>query len=178
MQTSQSKEINLKDRRRIHLIGAGLLSVSSLAFGDAERGHTHQKEFIGVFYPVVTGIAFDPHRCPEPSHSILFSFSGSAQTTLGRAQFEQSHCEDLVHASFTRGLQTITFEDGWQLFGKYQGRLLPTPTTSADKLLIISGEYRNAGGTGPFETARGKGISAGTVDVTTGAATVMVSGQL
>jgi hypothetical protein len=174
-----TKEAILKRPHRIVLIGSSLLALSCPAFADGERhGDTRQKEFIGVFYPVVTGITLDVQRCPDPTHPILLSFAGSAQTTFGRAQFEQSHCEDQAHSSFRRGVQTITFDGGWQLFGRYHGRLLPTPTSGVDNLLIVSGKYRNAGGTGPFATAHGEGMSAGTVNVTTGAATVTVSGTL
>ena len=168
----------MKSRRCSGLIATLVLSLPGLAFGDDIQGDRRDTPFIGVFYPIVTGFAIDAQRCPDPSHPILLSFSGSAQTTLGRAEFTQSHCEDSAHTSFRRGVQTITFDNGWQLFGTYRGQLFVTPTTSLDAKLIIGGHYRNAGGTGPLATANGGGISAGTVDANTGAAVVTVSGTL
>ena len=119
-----------------------------------------------------------PRRNHETRMLCGTAFRGSAQTTLGRAQLTQSHCEDPDHTSFRRGLQTVTFENGAQLFGTYHGRLLATPTTGVDFQLIIDGGYRNTGGTGPLANARGMGISAGTVDIRTGGAVIAVSGSL
>lgn len=167
-------------RQRIVITGAAsilLCLTASLALGDDGR-HGRPAPFVGVFYPVISGVAFDATRCPDPSHPLLFSFTGLAQTTLGRAQFTQSHCEALDHTSFRRGVQVITLESGWQLFGAYHGRLRATPTTGVDFQLVIDGRYRNTGGTGPFKNADGDGISAGTVDVRTGGAVIAVSGTL
>ncbi len=160
------------------LIAAVSVAAQATAAADDDRRGGHSKEFVGVFYPAIVAVTFDAQRCPDTSHPILFSFAGTAQTTLGRAQLEQSHCEDFEHTSFRRGVETLTFADGTQLFGRYQGDLLPTPTTSVDGLLIVSGTYRNTGGTAGLSRARGKGISAGTVDTRTGAAVITVSGTL
>lgn len=154
-----------------------LLSVPCLAFG-SDDGKGRPARLVGVFYPTITSYDVDPVRCPDPSHPFLLTFAGSAQTTLGHAQFTQSHCEGPRHTSFRRGLQTVTFDDGWQLFGTYEGDLIATPTTPTDALLIASGRYRNTGGTGPYEGVRGSGLSAGTVDTNTGAAVIAVSGSL
>ena len=169
----------MKRAYRAVLIGSILVSLPSLAFadeGDNDQGNT--TKFVGVFNPVIEGIGIDTKRCPDVSHPYLLTFNGSAQTTLGRAQLVQSHCENPDHTSFRRGLQTLTFANGAQLFGTYQGRLLATPTTGIDFQLIIDGRYRNTGGSGALANARGMGISAGTVDIRTGGAIVAVSGAL
>ena len=161
------------------LIGSILVSLSGSSFANEnDNDQGRPTKFVGVFTPVIEGVGIDTKRCPDTTHPFLLTFSGSAQTTLGRAQFTQSHCEDPDHTSFRRGLQTITFDNGAQLFGTYQGRLLATPTTSVDFQLIIDGQYRNTGGTGPLANARGLGISAGNVDIRTGGAVVAVSGAL
>ena len=162
-----------------------LLLILSLGFtgvtadgGDGPERKRPPVGFIGVFRPVFTGAGMDPERCPDPSHPLLFTFTGEAYTTLGRARFEQSHCEAVDHTSFRRGLQTITFENGEKLFGTYRGELLSTPTSHLDHRLVIDGIYRNRGGTGSLNDARGSGISAGVVDTSTGGAEVTVSGTL
>jgi hypothetical protein len=160
------------------LIGALALAAQVAAVADDDHRRSRKEDFVGVFYPAVSGVGFDALRCPDSSHPILLTFVGTAQTTLGRAQLEQSHCEDSEHTSFRRGIQTLTLADGTQLFGSYRGELLATPTTSVDGLLIIHGTYRNTGGTAGLSKARGIGISAGTVDTRTGAAVVSVSGTL
>jgi hypothetical protein len=164
-------------QHRIRLIASLLISLLGTAYADVPTGARDTSQFIGVYYPVVTGVAIDLHRC-DLSHPILLTFAGSTQTTLGRAKFTQSHCEDVAHTSFTRGFQTTTFESGEQLFGKYHGTLLATPTTVLDGILLMSGFYRNTGGTGALMNAHGRGISAGTVDTATGAAAVTVSGSI
>ena len=93
--------------------------------------------FIGVFRPVFTGAGMDPERCPDPSHPLLFTFTGEASTTLGRARFEQSHSEAVDHTSFRDGLQTISFENGEKLFGTYRGELLSMPTSHLDHRRFI-----------------------------------------
>jgi hypothetical protein len=72
----------------------------------------------------------------------------------------------------------MTFDNGEQLFGAYDGSLLATPTTGVDFQLIIDGRYRNTGGTGALVNSHGTGISAGAVDIRTGGAVVTVSGAL
>jgi hypothetical protein len=151
--------------------------VPSSALAD-EPERQPKVDFIGVFRPVPVAFGADPVRCPEPSHRLLLTFQGIAYTTLGRATFTQSHCQAADHSSFRRGEQTITFDNGDQLFGSYSGVLLPTPTTATDGRLIIDGIYRNVGGTGALEHAHGRGISIGIVDTATGFATVTVSGKL
>ena len=169
----------MKRASRAVLIGSILVSLSSLSFADeGDNDQGKKAKFIGVFTPVIQGVGIDTKRCPDPTHPFLLTFTGTAHTTLGSAQLAQSHCEDPEHTSFRRGLQTITFGDGTQLFGAYEGRLLATPTTGVDFQLIIDGRYRNTGGTGALANARGMGISAGTVDIRTGGAVVAVSGEL
>ena len=135
-------------------------------------------DFIGVFHPVPVAFGVDPVRCPDATHPFLISFRGQAWTTAGHALFEQSHCEAVDHTSFRRGEQTITFDNGDQLFGAYSGELHATPTTATDNKLIIDGFYRNRGGTGAISGARGRGISVGVVDTVRGVAEVTVSGTL
>jgi hypothetical protein len=156
-------------------ISLGLTAMTAAA-GDGRKDRP--VPFLGVFHPVFAGGGIAPDRCPDPSHPLLLTFTGEAYTTLGRAKFEQSHCEAADHSSFRRGLQTITFENGEMLFGTYRGDLLPTPTTVTDGRLIIDGTYHNQGGTGSLKDARGSGISAGVVNTSTGGAEVTVSGTL
>ena len=161
------------------VLGLVLLALGTSSFadeGDNDQGNA--TKFIGVFMPILQGVGIDTSRCPDPTHPFLLTFTGTAQTTLGRAQLAQSHCENPDHTSFRRGLQTITLDNGAQLFGTYQGRLIATPTTGVDFQLIIDGAYKNTGGTGALAKARGKGISAGTVDTRTASAIVAVSGDL
>ena len=157
------------------------LLLGTLALGvSPSAGQANQRpvDFVGVFHPGVPSLTLDRQRCPDPTHPLLFTFQGEAYTTAGHARFEQSHCEAADHTSFSRGLQTISFDDGDQLFGRYSGLLHVTPTTQVDGRLIIDGTYRNTGGTGRFRFAHGSGISAGAVDTMTGIAVISVSGTL
>jgi hypothetical protein len=134
--------------------------------------------FAGVFYPAFSASpTVDPQRCPA-SHPILFQFQGDSYTTLGYSAIAQSHCEDEAHTSFVRGQQTITMPNGDLLYGTYEGRILPTPTTATDGALVVNGRYRNVGGTGAFAKANGKGVSVGTVNLFTGAVVIAVTGSL
>lgn len=162
------------------LVLAGIAAVLPLAVPNSQKPEQlppSRADFVGVFQARLVGFSRDPIRCPD-THPNLLSFTGEAQTTLGRATFQQSHCEDDTHSSFRRGEQTITFDDGQMLFGTYGGSILPTPTTPFDQRVIVDGFYRNTGGTGRFEHVRGHGISAGVVDITNGSAIVTVSGTL
>jgi hypothetical protein len=144
-----------------------------------ENDHRRQKDFIGIFYPVLKGLPIvDARRCPDASHPLLMTFDGVAYTNLGQATFEQSHCVDFDQTSFRRGQQAITFANGDKLFGVYSGSLLPTPTTASDGRVIIDGLYRNVGGTGQLTHAHGRGVSAGAVNIATGSAEVTVTGTL
>lgn len=157
-------------------IAVTLAAAAATAFATDKRGEHRDTRFVGVFYPAFEGFAIDPVRCPDASHPILFRFRGTANTTLGTAAIVQSHCESADHTSFRRGEQEITLASGWKIVGVYSGRLLPTPTTASDGLLIVDGRYRFTGGTGPFKNADGSGLSAGTVDTRTGGAVIAVSG--
>ena len=162
------------------LVLAGLAAALPLATTSSQKPEQlppRRADFVGVFQARLVGFSPGSNRCPD-SHPNLLSFTGEAQTTLGHATFQQSHCEDDSHTSFRDGEETITFDDGQMLFGTYHGSILPTPTTPFDQRVIIDGSYRNTGGTGRFEHVRGHGISAGAVDITTGSAIVAVSGTL
>ena len=162
------------------LVLAGMATALPLATPRAQKPEQlppSRADFVGVFQARLVGFSRDTVRCPD-THPNVLSFTGEAQTTLGHATFQQSHCEDDNHTSFRRGDQTITFDDGQTLFGTYGGSILPTPTTQFDQRVIVDGFYRNTGGTGRFEHVRGHGISAGVVDITTGSATVTVTGTL
>jgi hypothetical protein len=76
------------------------------------------------------------------------------------------------------GVLSMTLDDGTKLFAAYQSNILPTPTTATDHKLGINGQYHNTGGTGALAKAHGMGISAGTVDVSTFAVVLAVSGSL
>ena len=169
----------MRKRSTTFLLALSLgLTAMTAAAGDGEGQKHRAVDFIGVFHPVFAGGGMDPERCPDPSHPLLLTFTGQAYTTLGRAQFEQSHCEAADHTSFRRGLQTIMFENGEKLFGTYRGELLTTPTTDVDRRLMVDGIYHNQGGTGSLKDAHGRGISAGVVNTSTGGAEVTVSGTL
>jgi hypothetical protein len=158
---------------------AAALALLPAMTGAAEQGRGRNTDFVGIFFPVFAGLSDDPGRCPDSSHPLAMTFQGVAYTTLGRATLQQSHCENLDHTSFRHGEQTLTFDSsGDQLTGTYSGQLLQTPTTGADRRLIIDGTYRNTGGTGGLEHAHGRGITAGVVNSQTGAAQVTVSGSL
>ena len=155
-----------------------LLAASCATLADDGRGGGKPLAFAGVFYPAFSAPpALDPVRCPA-THPILFQFQGDSNTTLGYAAIAQSHCEDEAHTGFVRGLQTITTQNGDMLHGTYQGKILPTPTTQTDGALVVSGAYRNTGGTGAFGKANGKGVTVGTVNLFTGAVVVAVTGDL
>jgi hypothetical protein len=164
--------------RSIALCLAAAAATTTTAFAHDRRDDHREAKFIGVFYPAFEGFAIDPVRCPDASHPILFRFRGTANTTLGTASIVQSHCENADHTSFRRGEQEITLASGWKVVGVYSGRLLPTPTTATDGLLIVDGRYRFTGGSGPFKHADGFGTSAGTVNTRTGGAVITVSGTL
>lgn len=165
-------------------LSAGLatlfLSVAAGGYSEpGERDDRRSQDFIGVFRAVPAALPVeDPVRCPDASHPLKMTFTGQANTTLGLATFTQSHCEAVDHSSFARGEQTITFANGEQLFGRYSGRILATPTTATDARVIVDGSYRNVGGTGALERAHGHGLSAGVVNIINGAATITVSGSL
>ena len=155
-----------------------ILSVGLLAQDEGRDGHNvRAQDFIGVFHPVPTAFSFDLTACPA-THPFYLQFRGEAFTNLGKATFTQSHCEDQNNSSFVKGSQTITFANGEALYGRYDGSIIPTPTTASDHMLIIDGSYRNTGGTGRLKFAHGRGISAGIVNANTGEATVTVSGTL
>ena len=82
-----------------------------------------------------------------------------SRTTLGRAQLEQSHCEDFGRTSFRRGVQTLTLADGTQLFGSYRGELLRDSDYKRRRTGSSDGTYRNTGGSAGLSKARGTGVS-------------------
>ena len=157
---------------------AVLVAASGASMADDGLGGGKPKVFAGVFYPAITAMTMPgPQRCPD-THPILFQFAGDSNTTLGSAAIAQSHCEDFEHTAFVRGRQTITAPNGDLLYGTYEGKILPTPTTSSDYVLVVRGQYRNAGGTGAFAKANGKGVTVGTVNTLTGAVVIAVTGSL
>lgn len=164
------------------LTGSILLAASvASSAGERRDERRHDQRpvaYVGVFIPAPTGGGVDPVRCPDPSHPIAVTFSGTAQTTEGVATFVQSHCMNPEQTSFTRGLQDTTLASGWKMTGTYSGRILPTPTTPTDGVVMVDGRYRNTGGTGPYKHAFGTGIAAGTINTRTGATSVTVSGTL
>lgn len=155
---------------------AGAASWAALAAGDYDRaGRNNDQDFVGLFRPQSTVVATDPHRCPDRTHPLLFTITGKAQTTAGPADFIQSHCEDAAHTSFRRGFQKITAADGDVLYGVYKGQILLSPDGT---YVVIDGTYANTGGTGKFADARGRGVSAGTIDFATGEIIIAVTGSL
>ena len=154
-----------------------LLAASFTTLADDVLGDGKPQVFAGVFYPAILAVTIDPQRCPA-THPVLFHFEGDSNTTLGHATIAQSSCEDCEHTSFVRGQQTITAPNGDLLYGTYEGKILPTPTTATDGVLVVKGAYRNTGGTGAFAKANGKGATVGTVNVVTGAAVIAVTGNL
>lgn len=157
---------------------AMLLTATCATLADDGLGGGKPQVFAGVFYPAFSAPpVLDPARCPA-THPILFQFQGHSNTTLGYAAIAQSHCEDYEHTSFVRGLQTITTQNGDMLHGTYEGKILPTPTTGSDGALVVSGQFRNTGGTGVFAKANGKGVTVGTVNLFTGAVVIAVTGDL
>jgi len=160
------------------LLAAWLLVASCATLADDGRGGGKPLAFAGVFYPAFSAApTVDPTRCPA-SHPILFQFRGDSYTTLGYATIAQSHCEDMDHTGFVRGLQTITTRNGDMLYGTYNCIFKQTPTTESDGALIVTGAYRNTGGTGAFSKANGKGVTVGTVNLFTGAVVISVTGDL
>ena len=162
------------------LVITGIAAALPLAAASSQKPEQlppSRADFVGVFQARLVGFSPNSSQCPD-THPNLVSFTGEAQTTLGHATFQQSHCEDDTHTSFRNGEQAITFDDGQVLSGTYSGSILPTPTTQFDLRVIVDGFYRNTGGTGRFEHVRGHGISAGVVDLATGSAIVTVSGTL
>jgi hypothetical protein len=133
-----------------------------------------QQEFIGVFRPTSTVVTADPRRCPS-THPLLFTITGKAQTTAGPLDFVQSHCEDYAHTTFRRGVSKMTAVDGDVLNGTYKGQIVLSPDGS---YVVIDGNYANTGGTGKFTRAYGRGVSAGTIDFTTGEIILAVTGCL
>jgi len=154
---------------------AGILSCAALAAADSGRGSRNNHEFIAVFKPQSTVVVKDnPERCPEP-HPLFFTMSGKAQSTIGEVEFVQTHCEDAAHTVFVRGDSKFTTTDGDVLQGTYEGRILH----SADgKFVIVDGTWKNTGGTGKFTRARGKGVSAGSLDFATGEIIITFTGSL
>jgi hypothetical protein len=159
------------------MLAALLLTASCATLADDGVGGGKPKVFAGVFYPAIRAVTIDPQRCPA-THPILFQFEGDSNTTLGYAAIAQSHCEDFEHTAFVRGQQTITAPNGDMLHGTYEGKILPTPTTGTDGALVVSGHYRNAGGTGAFAKANGKGVTVGTVNLFNFGVVIAVTGDL
>jgi hypothetical protein len=159
------------------MLAAVLLTASCATLADDGQGDGKPQVFAGVFYPAILAVTIDPQRCPA-THPILFQFEGDSNTTLGYAAIAQSHCEDFEHTAFVRGQQTITAPSGDLLYGTYEGKILPTPTTANDGVLVVRGQYRNAGGTGAFAKANGKGVTVGTVNLSTFAVLIAVTGDL
>lgn len=155
-----------------------LLTTSCATLAGDGQGDGKPQVFAGVFYPAFSAApTLDPVRCPA-THPILFQFQGDSYSTLGYATIAQSHCEDFAHTGFVRGQQTITTPNGDMLHGTYEGKILPTPTTESDGALVVTGAYRNTGGTGAFSKANGKGVTVGTVNLFTGAVVIAVTGDL
>ena len=166
----------MKSPLNAKLLAIALISVSCIALG--EEGHRRQPQFVGVLSGQILDVRVDSERCPNPFQPLRIDVAGSAQTTLGRAQFTQTHCEDNNHTVFNHGVLSVSFDDGTKLLGAYQGSIFVTPTTGIDNKVVISGHYRNTGGTGSLAAAHGTGIYAGTVDVSTFAVVIVLSGTL
>jgi len=164
----------------LHLRSAAAMTLLFAIAGCAgvQPARVDAMRFLAVVHATVGRVVVDASRCAESSHPLLMTLSGTAETVLGSALVQQSHCENRAHTSFSAGVQTFTFDQGTRLVGTYQGRLIATPTTEADKKLIIDGQYSNTGGSGAVSSSRGTGAFVGTVDVTTGAAVLAMSGVL
>ena len=64
---------------------------------------------------------------------------------------------------------------GVELNGTYRGQIVLSPDGS---FVVIDGTFNNTGGTGKFAGARGRGVSAGTIDFATGEIILAVTGCL
>jgi hypothetical protein len=158
------------------LFGIALASITCVALADDRQ--RQRTPFVGVLAGQVQEVRLDPERCPNPFQPVRVDVGGSAQTTLGRAQFTQSHCEDVDHTVFSDGKLSVSFDDGTRLTSTYQGSIFATPTTGIDSKLMINGKYRHTSGTGAPARAHGMGTYAGTVDVSTYAVVITLSGTL
>ena len=107
-------------------------------------------------------------RCPALTGTVQGS---GVATMFGQFTNAQTHCLDPNGSDplgLTDGSFTYTNTNGDTIFGAYSGRLEPTPTSSADNLYLLYGNFIVAGGTGAFAGASGGGAVSGWVNVATG----------
>lgn len=168
-------------KRRIpHVLAAiALGSLAGVAHGGGDDSGRRHQPFVATLTLQLQGISIDAARCPDPAAPFRIDVSGTAKTTVGAAQFAQTHCENDAHTLFTNGTLTMTFADGSKLRAQVQGRLVAPPASSpADAVLMINGMYRNTGGTGAFAHAHGTGVYAGSVNLSDFSVITVMSGGL
>jgi len=159
------------------LLALTLFSASCVALGD--DGSRKRMPLVAVINAQLVGLQpNDTERCLDPLLSFRIDVAGSAQTTLGRAQFTQTHCENDQHTIFGTATISLVFDDGTKLTATCQGQILATPTTGLDSTLVVTGEYRDTGGTGVLSTAHGTGAYVGTVNLSTYTVTLALTGKL
>jgi hypothetical protein len=110
-------------------------------------------------------------RCP--ALTIQIQGTGTA-THLGNLTTVQSHCVAPPSFAFTNGEFTFTAANGDQLFGTYEGELLPLDPP----LAAVDGEFTFTGGTGRFVGTTGSGDASGVQNLATGDATVVLEGTI
>src|SRR4051812_30057344 len=112
-----------------------------------------------------------------PCGALRSDITGGGQAThLGNFTTAQYHCFDPADPTFafTNGFYTFTAANGDTIFGSYHGNLVPI----APPIFAVVGQFVIEGGTGRFVGATGGGPSSGTLNVATGAPSVILSGTI
>jgi hypothetical protein len=154
-----------------------LLILASLAIVSCKKDETTAPvETKTPFSMIVYGIGAPP----PPSRSCGTGFTSLGSTgecyepTLGRFTVIQSHCANLATGVIVDGTAVLIAANGDTLRGTYSNQIIP----GAPPTLFFTGKSYYNGGTGKYAGATGEGDVQGTLNVTTGAATVHIDGWI
>lgn len=113
---------------------------------------------------------------------LLVTLTGAGLASdLGKFTAAQQHCINPTGPeplAFTNGVYRWTNATGDEIFGRYNGRLVPTDTSDADSLFIVEGNFTVEGGAGRFAGVVGSGVATGLLSAVTGDSTILLEASI
>lgn len=115
-------------------------------------------------------------RCPSQFGGTIVGQGNS--DLVGRVAFIGTDCitQNGPLFNFAEGRMTIVTTDSDQIFLNYSGQFVPTGEGA--KFVFSNATFQITGGTGQYKKAAGGGSFTGGEDMSTGAGTIKVNGQI